>query len=179
MAPRRSFSLTILGGLLFAGGRISEAQSVRDSAVVIAAVGADLRQRFGETPLMIVFAVDNSGEGRLAEKKDYSFPLPSSEDAWAIRLLASAAHAGIADEKSFASIEGRSRPIPRLVTLGRVTWDGSSCYVLLRIETPPWGPRKATENTVWRYTIRRAVAGLPTVDARDLLFSAEILYPAG
>jgi hypothetical protein len=179
-ARRVQLLLTAFSGLLLTAAlRPAHAQTTRDSAFVIATLGADLRVRFSGVPLVVTLAVDNSREAGIATAQDYSFADVSSDAAWPMRLLASTANAalsqhGAVNGETVNRPGGPKSPVTRILTLGRINFTETTSAIRLRIQTPPFG---TSEETVWQYTISRNASGPSSVVARKLLFSAEIQFP--
>lgn len=179
MTDKKRILVTLCGFVMCVMVPRVQAQTTRDSALAIAALGADIRSRFNEAPLVVLLAVDNSGERGFAGPNDYTLPKIGSEAAWQIRLLASTAQAAIVEPGTYKEgvdglpSPGPAKPTTRILTLGRISCGGNVCKVLLRIETPP-SKRGISENTLWLFTVSQAPSLQSVVTERRLVFSAEL-----
>ena len=152
----------------------AQGQSNRDTAIVIAALGADMRSRLGDVPIRVVPGIDTAGTEGFADQRNIAILDPEADAAWTIRLFASAAKGDIG--RTFDGLATPPGAIPRIITLGLLRCDMNVCNVLIRVDTPPHGRRNVAESTVWRYTLAQQ-RGVQKVVGRELRFSAEITGP--
>jgi hypothetical protein len=159
--------------------RQTAAQSTRDSAIVLAALGSDIREHYRDIPLFVFVAFDRARDVGIGKRENYYFPSVMDEEAWPLKILASSAAAELLEPSRLKSLDGTVRPVLRILTLGSIIWSADTCSILLRIETPARGPRGKSETVLWRYTFKSVPAGIPAIESRAIVFTAEIFYGSG